>query len=129
MPLNLTWVNLAFSCTKGYPGQVKRDSLPSQVEAALKYLVVPLTFAHDFTSNASIGCAVGFVCDIWGMWCSLHVAQALEFGHSSHVARGVDRDIARIRCPVPPVMSCNVCTYCSFIPSEATAVEAGTMAG
>ena len=38
---------LAFSCTKDYPGQVKRHSLPFQVEAALKYLVVPLTFAHD----------------------------------------------------------------------------------
>ena len=45
-----TWVNLPFSCTKGYSGQVKRHSLPFQVEAALKYLVVPLTFAHDCTS-------------------------------------------------------------------------------
>ena len=49
VPLNLTWVDLAFSCTKSYPGQVKRHSLPFQVEAALKYLVVPLTFAHDCT--------------------------------------------------------------------------------
>ena len=49
MPLNLTWVDLVFSCTKGYPGQVKRHSLPFQLEAALKYLVVPLTFAHDCT--------------------------------------------------------------------------------
>ena len=49
--LNLTWVDLAFSCTKSYPGQVKRHSLPFQVEAALKYLVVQLTFAHDCTSN------------------------------------------------------------------------------
>ena len=77
MPLNLTWVDLpsvalkvtqvrlsatarsdpdlgglAFSCTKSYPGQVKRHCLPFQVEAALKYLVVPLTFAHDCTSVA-----------------------------------------------------------------------------
>ena len=51
MPLNLTWVDLAFSCPKGYPGQAKRHSLPLQVEAALKYLVVPLTFAHDCTSS------------------------------------------------------------------------------
>ena len=28
---------------------LKRHSLPFQVEAALKYLVVPLTFAHDWT--------------------------------------------------------------------------------
>ena len=49
MPLNLTWVDLVFSCTKGYPGQVKRHSLLFQLEAALKYLVVPLTFAHDCT--------------------------------------------------------------------------------
>ena len=41
VPLNLTWVDLAFSCTKGYPGQVKRHSLPVQVEAVRKYLVVP----------------------------------------------------------------------------------------
>ena len=47
MPLNLIWVDLAFSCTKGYPGQVKWHSLPFQVETALKYQVVPLTFAHD----------------------------------------------------------------------------------
>ena len=40
-------VNLAFSCTKGYPGQVKRHSLLFQLEDALKYLVVPLSFAHD----------------------------------------------------------------------------------
>ena len=49
MPLNLTWVDLAFSFTKGYPGQVKRHSLPFQEEAVLKYLVVPLTFALDCT--------------------------------------------------------------------------------
>ena len=49
MPLNLTWVDLAFCGTKGYPGQVKRHSLPFQVEAVLKYLVVPLTFALDCT--------------------------------------------------------------------------------
>ena len=49
MPLNLTWVDLAFSGTKGYPGQVKRYSLPFQEEAVLKYLVVPLTFALDCT--------------------------------------------------------------------------------
>ena len=49
MPLNLTWVDLAFSGTKGYPGQVKRHSLPFQEEAVLKYLVVPLTFALDCT--------------------------------------------------------------------------------
>ena len=42
-------MNLAFNCTKGYPGLVRRRSLPFQVEAALKYLVVPLTFAHDCT--------------------------------------------------------------------------------
>ena len=40
VPLNLTWVDLAFSCTKSYPGQVKWHSLPFQVEAVLKYLVV-----------------------------------------------------------------------------------------
>ena len=49
MPLNLTWVDLAFSYTKGYPGQVKRHSLPFQEEAVLKYLVVPFTFALDCT--------------------------------------------------------------------------------
>ena len=49
MPLNLTWVDLAFSGTKGYPSQVKRHSLPFQEEAVLKYLVVPLTFALDCT--------------------------------------------------------------------------------
>ena len=49
MPLKLTWVDLAFSGTKGYPGQVKRHSLPFQEEAVLKYLVVPLTFALDCT--------------------------------------------------------------------------------
>ena len=49
MPLNLTWVDLAFSGTKGYPGQAKRHSLPFQEEAVLKYLVVPLTFALDCT--------------------------------------------------------------------------------
>ena len=49
MPLNLTWVDLAFIGTKGYPGQVKRHSLPFQEEAVLKYLVVPLTFALDCT--------------------------------------------------------------------------------
>ena len=27
VPLNLTWVDIAFSCTKSYPGQVKRHSL------------------------------------------------------------------------------------------------------
>ena len=47
--LNLTLVDLAFSCTKSYPGQVNRHSLPFQVEAVLKYLVVPLTFALDCT--------------------------------------------------------------------------------
>ena len=52
VPLNLTWVDLAFSCTKGYPGRVKRHSLPFQVEAVLKCLVIPLTFAHDCTSKA-----------------------------------------------------------------------------
>ena len=46
-PFNLTWVDLAFSGTKGYPGQVKRHSLPFQEEAVLKCLVVPLTFALD----------------------------------------------------------------------------------
>ena len=50
MPPNLTWVALALSGTKGYPGQVKRHSLPFQEEAVLKYLVVPLTFALDCTS-------------------------------------------------------------------------------
>ena len=49
MLLNLTWVDLAFSDTKGYPGQVKRHSLPFQEEAVLKYLVVPLTFGLDCT--------------------------------------------------------------------------------
>ena len=51
MPLNLTWVDLASSCTKGYPGQAKRHSLPFQEEAqaVLKFLVVPLTFALDCT--------------------------------------------------------------------------------
>ena len=49
MPLNLTWVDLAFSGTKGYPGQVKRHSLPFLEEAVLKYLVVALTFALDCT--------------------------------------------------------------------------------
>ena len=49
MPLNLTWVDLAFRGTKGYPGQVERHSLPFQEEAVLKYLVVPLTFALDCT--------------------------------------------------------------------------------
>ena len=49
MPLKLTWFDLAFSCTKGYPSQVKRHSLPFQVEAAPKYLVVPLTFTHNCT--------------------------------------------------------------------------------
>ena len=53
MPLDLTWVDLAFSCTKGYPGQVKRHSLPFQVEDALKDLVVTLTFAHDCTWDVS----------------------------------------------------------------------------
>ena len=47
MPHNLVWIT--FSATEGHPGQVKRYSLPLQVEAALKYLVVPLTFAHDCT--------------------------------------------------------------------------------
>ena len=42
-------MNLAYSCTIGYSGQVKRHSLPFQVEAALKYLVIQLTFAHDCT--------------------------------------------------------------------------------
>ena len=51
--VHLTSVDLTFSCTKGYPGQVKRNSLPFQVEAALKYLVVPLTFAHDCTVHVS----------------------------------------------------------------------------
>ena len=50
VPLNLTWVDLALSCTKGYPGQVNRQSLTFQVETALKYLAVPLTFVHDCTS-------------------------------------------------------------------------------
>ena len=59
MPLNLTWEDLAFSGTKGYPGQVKRRSLPFQVEAALKYLVVPLTFAHDCTYRAVCGTGPG----------------------------------------------------------------------
>ena len=45
----MTWVDLAFSGTKAYPGQVKRHSLPFQEEAVLKYLVVPLTFALDCT--------------------------------------------------------------------------------
>ena len=45
----MIWVDLAFSGTKGYPGQVKRHSLPFQEEAVLKYLVVPLTFALDCT--------------------------------------------------------------------------------
>ena len=49
VPLNLTWVDLAFSGTKGYPGQVKRHSLPFQEEAVLKYLMVSLTFALDCT--------------------------------------------------------------------------------
>ena len=49
MPLNLTWVDLAFIGTKGYPGQVKRHSLLFQEGAVLKYLVVPLTFALDCT--------------------------------------------------------------------------------
>ena len=49
MPLNLTWVDLAFSCTKNYSGQVKRHSLTFQAEAALKYLVAPLNFVHDCT--------------------------------------------------------------------------------
>ena len=53
MPLNLTWVDLAFSGTKGYPGQVKRHSLPFHEEAVLKYLVVPLTFALDCTVTGS----------------------------------------------------------------------------
>ena len=50
MPLNLTWVT--FSATEGqvHPGQVKRHSLPFQVEAVVKYLVVPLTFALDCRS-------------------------------------------------------------------------------
>ena len=52
MPLNLTWVDLAFSCTKVYSGQVKRHSLPFQVEAALKYLMVSLTFAHNCTYHS-----------------------------------------------------------------------------
>ena len=49
MPLNLTWVT--FSAIEGevHPGQIKRQLKPFQVEAALKYLVVPLTFAHDCT--------------------------------------------------------------------------------
>ena len=42
-------MDLAFSCTKGYPGQVKRHCLSFQVEAVLNYLVVPLTFAHNCT--------------------------------------------------------------------------------
>ena len=45
-------MDLAFSGTKGYPGQVKRHSLPFQEEAVLKYLVVPLTFALDCTLGA-----------------------------------------------------------------------------
>ena len=58
MPLNLTWVT--FSATKGgvHPGQVKRHNLPFQVEAALKYLVVPLTFAHDCTYSLWTGSLV-----------------------------------------------------------------------
>ena len=53
VPLNQTW--LTFSATEGlvHPGQVKRHSLPFQVEAALKYLVVPLTFALDCTYGVS----------------------------------------------------------------------------
>ena len=35
--LNLTWVDLAFSYTKSYPGEFKRHSLPFQVAVALKY--------------------------------------------------------------------------------------------
>ena len=58
--LNLTWVNVAFSCTKGYPGQVKRHSLPFQVEAALKYLMVPLTLPHDCTFIGTV--TLVFVC-------------------------------------------------------------------
>ena len=45
----LTWVDLAFSCTKSYPSQVKRHSVPFQMEATLKYLVASLTFTHDCT--------------------------------------------------------------------------------
>ena len=47
----LTWVT--FSATEGlvHPGQVKQHSLPFQVEAVLKYLVVPLTFALDCTMS------------------------------------------------------------------------------
>ena len=43
----MTWLDLAFRCTKCYPGQVKRHSLPFQEEAVLKFLVVPLTFALE----------------------------------------------------------------------------------
>ena len=51
MPLkpDLGGLQLPSVAPKGYPGQVKRHSLPSQVEASLKYLVEPLTFAHDCT--------------------------------------------------------------------------------
>ena len=63
VPLNLTWVDLVFSCTKSYPGQVKRHSLKFQVEAALKYLVVPLTFAHDCT------------CIAWHFWRKVSLLQ------------------------------------------------------
>ena len=44
----------AFSGAKGYPGQVKRHSLPFQEVAVLKYLVVPLTFDLDCTCSETI---------------------------------------------------------------------------
>ena len=53
MSLNLTWVDLDFSGTKGYPGQVNRHSLQFQEEAVLKYLVVPLIFALYCTYSLS----------------------------------------------------------------------------
>ena len=79
VPLNLTWVDLAFSCTKGYPGQVYRHSLPFQVEAALKYLVVPLTFAHDCTRAVLSQTPDGACVDTSGqIWTAAHSCNGLR---------------------------------------------------
>ena len=79
-------MNLAFSCTKGYPGQANRNSLSFQVEAVLKYLVVPLTFAHDCTSlGSNVVSEVAQCCSVWVVIKSVtwHLVAWLRL-HASH---------------------------------------------
>ena len=63
--LNPTWVDLAFSCTKGYPGQVKRHSLPFQVEAVLNtwwYRLLLPTTVPTYSAYIRRGATVRTVC-------------------------------------------------------------------